>query len=312
MKPALICLAAGDATATISPAEGGMLLSLQAAGQELLVAPPRTAASGPVPRHGSFLMAPWVGELSMGQLEYRGRHATIPANHGRHAIHGLVATAEWQVEELGPTSTRLLRRLDPPWPFGGVVVQDITLDAVGITLEAEVRATEMAMPAAVGWHPWFACADPRRVRVQVDAACELELDDELLPTGVVRPVTAETDLRQGPILGERDIDVVFVGATSPATLELPNLTLEIQFDSAIDNVVVFTSPGAVCIEPWSAWPDAYRASTAGHPSRVQMLEPGQSLRRWTRWAWTTGRRRGNGPDGDLPPGDGQHPARGQQ
>ncbi|MEO8272944.1 MAG: hypothetical protein ABI620_02605 [Chloroflexota bacterium] len=290
MKPdpdAHVHLAAGDASATVAPDEGGVLLSLKVAGHELLSA--RQPATGPVPRHGSFLMAPWVGELSLGQLRFRGRSAVVPANHGRHAIHGLVATGAWQVADVTPASTKLVRSLEPPWPFGGHVVQDVRLDAESITLVAEVRAGEVAMPAAVGWHPWFACPDPTRVRVRVDAAAELELDDELLPTGVVRPVTAETDLRKGPILGDRQIDAVFVGARSPATLELPDLTLDIHFDPAINNIVVYTSPGAVCIEPWSAWPDAFRMAAAGFPAGARELEPGESLRRWTRWAWTNGR-----------------------
>lgn len=286
MKSPRIELTAGDASATLAPDEGGMLLSLQVAGHELLAARGRATDQGPVPRHGSFLMAPWVGELSMGQLEFRGTHATIPANHGRHAVHGLVATGAWDVARVAPASTQLVREFEPPWPFGGVVVQNLTLDAEGITLEAEVRAGGVAMPAALGWHPWFACPDPSLVRVRVDAAAELELDRELLPTGVVRPVTAETDLRDGPILGDREIDAVFVGARSPATIELPDLVLEIHFDPAIDTVVVFTSPGAVCVEPWSAWPDAFRMAAAGHPSGAQELQPDESLRRWTRWTWT--------------------------
>ncbi len=79
-----------------------------------------------------------------------------------------------------------------------------------------------------------------------------------------------------------------MGASSPALLQIPGLELQLHFDPAIDIVVVYTSPGAVCIEPWSAWPDAIRMAAAGHPSGVRVLEPGESLRRWTRWEWSTG------------------------
>jgi aldose 1-epimerase len=128
----LIELRAGDASATLAPDEGGMLLSLCVAGHELLVS--RRDGAGPVPRYGSFLMAPWVAELSMGQLEFRGQHAQIPPNEGRHAIHGLVATGAWEVTDVAPTTAKLVRKLEPPWPFGGTVVQDFKLDADGITL----------------------------------------------------------------------------------------------------------------------------------------------------------------------------------
>jgi aldose 1-epimerase len=286
-------LAAGDATATIAPDEGGMLLSLRIRGRELLVQ--RRAGTEPVPTFGSFLMAPWVGELSLGQLDFRGRRATIPPNKGRHSIHGLVATGPWEVALAGPTAARLVRRLAEPWPFGGLVTQDISLDPEGITLEAEIRAGDQAMPAALGWHPWFACADPDAVRVRVAASHELELDDELLPTGTVREVRGESDLRDAPILGDRRLDTVFVDAVSPAILATPGLGLRLRFDPAIATCVVFTPPGAVCIEPWSAWPDAFRMTAAGHPSGAVILEPGETLRRWTRWEWSLGMDNAVGP-----------------
>ena len=167
------------------------------------------------------------------------------------------------------------------------MIQDIRLDAHAITLEVEIRAGDVAMPAALGWHPWFACPDPSVVRVGVDAASQLELGDEMLPTGAVQAVAGDTDLRSAPILGGRRIDVVYVGARSPALLGLPDVDVRIHFDPAIDNVVVYTgSPGAVCIEPWSAWPDAFRMAAEGHPSGMEVLEPGESLRRWTRWEWS--------------------------
>ena len=276
-------LAAGSASATVSPDEGGMLLSLRVDGHELLV--PRRAGTGPVPTFGSFLMAPWVAELSLGELEFRGRRARMLANGGRHAVHGLVAGVAWDVVDVEPSAATLTCRLGPPWPFGGTVIQEVRLDAQGITLEAEIRAADEAMPAALGWHPWFACPDPEVVRVGVQADSVLELDDELLPTGRVLPVSGNSDLRREPALGDRQIDTVFVGAASPATLHLPVLDLHVHFDPQIDIVVVFTSPGAVCIEPWSAWPDAFRLS-ASRPSGAQVLEPGESMRRWTRWSWS--------------------------
>jgi galactose mutarotase-like enzyme len=277
-------LAAGDASATLAPDEGGMLVSLRIAGHEVLVSP--RAGAGPVPTYGSFLMAPWVGELSGGQLDFRGQRAQFPPNRGRHAIHGLVSTAPWEVECADRSSARLVRELPPPWPFGGTAAQHIALDANGITLEAEVRSGDEALPVALGWHPWFACPDPALVRVQVQADSELELDEELLPTGRVRAVAGDSDLRGAPFLGTRRLDSVFLGAVSPALVDLGEIELSLHFDPAIEIVVVYTSDGSVCVEPWSAWPDAFRMADAGHASGVAVLEPGESVRRWTRWEWS--------------------------
>lgn len=277
-------LSDGEATATLDPAHGGMLVSLRVAGRELLLA--RDHDSGPIPNFGCFLMAPWVAEMSEGRLEFRGRRFQLPPNHGRHAIHGLVARGPWEVEFVGARVARMRRKLSEPWPFGGEVVQDVSLDASGLTLVAEIQAGHRAMPVGVGWHPWFDCADPEVVRVGVDASLRLELDNELLPTGRSLPVEGDNDLRGAPILGPRSLDTVYVGATSPALLSVPGLDVQIHFDPTIAVVVVYTSPGAVCIEPWSSWTDAARMDGAGFPSGVEILEPSETLRRWTRWDWT--------------------------
>ena len=277
---------------TIAPDEGGMLLSLRIRGQELLVQ--RRPGTEPVPTFGSFLMAPWVGELSEGKVDFRGRRAQVPPNKGRHAIHGLVATGAWEVEDVGPTAARLVRELREPWPFGGRVTQNISLSADGITLEAEIRAGEQAMPAALGWHPWFACPEPDLVSVGVNATEELVLDEELLPTGRTRPIAGESDLRSTPTLGSRRLDIVFVGAVSPALLKMPGVEVRLHFDPAIQTVVVYMPPTSACVEPWSAWPDAFRMADAGHASGAVVLEPGEILQRWTRWEWSLGMDNGVG------------------
>jgi galactose mutarotase-like enzyme len=280
-------LAAGDATATIAPDEGALVLSVRKAGHELLAQ--RRDGPAPVPMFGSFLLAPWVAELSLGRIDFRGQRAQMPPNQGRHAMHGLVVGVPWTVVDRTATTATLERRLDDPWPFGGTVTQEIALDPAGTTFAAEIRAEEDAMPAALGWHPWFACPDPNAVQLRVNADQELELGDETLPTGRILPVSRDTDLRAGPILGDRRIDVVFVGARSPALLQTPAVELAIHFDPQIDNVTVYTYPGSVCIEPWSAWPDAFRTAKDGRPSGAVELEPGESLRRWMRWEWAVRR-----------------------
>jgi aldose 1-epimerase len=206
-------------------------------------------------------------------------------------MHGLVATIPWEVAAVDRSSARLVRELPEPWPFGGTAVQRIALDATGITLEAEIHSGDQALPVAFGWHPWFACPDPSVVRVRVQADAVLELDGELLPTGRIRPVEGDSDLRDAPFLGARQLDTVFVGAVSPAVVDLGDVELTLHFDPTIEVVVVYTSDGAVCVEPWSAWPDAFRMAAAGYASGTAILEPGECVRRWTRWEWSVRSRR---------------------
>ncbi len=276
-------LRVGLASAVIKPSRGGMLTSLRVAERELLTQP--TGTDDAIPRYGSFLIAPWVGELFGGVVGFRGNGRQLPPNAGRHAVHGLVFSGAWAVVHATDESATLERALVEPWPFGGLVRQEITLAEDRISLVAEVHSTKSAMPASVGWHPWFRCSEPNATRVRVAADRRLALDGELLPTGQYLDVAGTADLRTGPILGERSIDNVYIDAVSPAVIDLPGLRLSVAFDSQTSIVVVYTTPGSVCVEPWSSWPDAMRMSELGYPTGLAVLEPGDVLRRQTTWSW---------------------------
>jgi galactose mutarotase-like enzyme len=83
-------------------------------------------------------------------------------------LHGLVTGRPWQVTGDGALSIEL----GDPWPGPCRVVQRAELSVGRATFRIEVRTRE-AMPAAVGWHPWFV----RRLAGTPKSA-ELELDVE--------------------------------------------------------------------------------------------------------------------------------------
>ena len=173
-------------------------------------------------------------------------------------------------------------RFDPvEWPFGGRVRQRIRLAADHLELHAVITAGPRAMPAALGWHPWF-----RRTggepRLRVDAAQVLETQ-RMIPTGRTIAVAGPTDLRAGPRLGERRLDHTYVEPRSPVVVTWPDLELRVEFGRPIMALVVYTPPGGLCLEPQTAWPDALGAMTAA--SGVRILEPGRTLRATMRLRW---------------------------
>ena len=278
-----VVLRSGPVAAVVDPARGGMLRSVTIAGDELLVPPCDYA--GPIPRHGSFVLAPWVGEMAHGRLPFRGRTVVLPPNVGPHAVHGLVLDAPWTVVDVAGDAVTLRRDLAAPWPFGGWVTQRFELDGGGLTQRVTVHAGSEAMPGAFGWHPWFRLPDGGASRVTVDADHYLELRPDLLPTGKILPATGDLDLRGGRELDGRPLDMVLIGAGSPALLELPSRTVEISFDAAIDIVTVFTEPGFVCVEPWTSWPDAAAWAARGAATGLIDLDAGGAVSRWMRWSW---------------------------
>ncbi|HET7182405.1 MAG TPA: hypothetical protein VFI15_09260 [Candidatus Limnocylindrales bacterium] len=277
----MLVLETTDARATIDPAAGGRLASLVVAGRELLV-----TGGGPAPRPiawGCYLMAPWPGRLKGGRFTWHGRTIELPRTHGRHAIHGLVWDRPWEVVETERARATLACPLPPDWPMGGVVRQAFELTPHGLRMTATLTAGD-AMPAALGWHPWFARRGlPVAVRLDADAWLET---DRLIPTGVQLPVTGHLDLRAGGQLGRRRLDHAYVGAAPPATLQWPDLRLTLAWEPAPSIVVVHTPASGVCIEPLTAPPNALAlpepdARAAG----VRFLAAGETMTASLQLAW---------------------------
>lgn len=269
----MIMLEAGGARAGIAPEAGGRLGSLVVGGRELLVG--RLGNEAQPMRWGCYLMAPWPGRLQHGRFRWQGRTIQLPRTFGQNAIHGLVWDRAWVVEESSGSAATLSCALPGEWPMGGLVRQGITLSPDALVLDASITAGD-AMPAALGWHPWFDRAgDP--VRLTLDAGATQEVRG-MIPTGRLLPVAGTRDLRTGPVLGARRLDVGYVGAVSPAMVEWPDVRLTISFEPSPAPVVVFTPWNAVCVEPQTAPPNALALPEAeARAAGVRFLGAGETM-----------------------------------
>lgn len=206
-------------------------------------------------------------------------------NHGRHSIHGLVFDIPWDIESSDPDSISLHRNLDDLWSLGGEIRHRITLTPEDLTFTLVARAGPQGMPWAAGWHPWFDRAR-EDVEVKVGAEATLVTTDDLIPIGEVAPIAGERDLRSGPLLGERRLDHVYVGARSPAIVRWPYLELHLEFAPPIETLVVYTPEGAACVEPQSAWPNASSLASRGVVGTgLAALEPNERSILEMRWSW---------------------------
>ncbi len=268
----------------IDTRNGARLSSLVLGGRERLIGQPFPADVEPALSWGCFLMAPFVGRVSRGRVEWQGERGQLPLNHGRHAIHGAALDVPWGVTSSSANAAVITCRLDPGrWPFGGTLAQRIAIARGKLLLEAEVRADE-AMPAALGWHPWFRRDGDMRVRVASERV--LRLGDESLPTGDLDPVSGDTDLRDAPRIEGRARDHVFVSVSSPVSVTWPDLELTMGFEAPVGSVLVYVHPEAVCVEPITAWPDAIRLAQAGCTGTgLVSLKAGERLTAATTWSW---------------------------
>lgn len=277
----MLDLRAADVHAAIAPEAGGRLASLVVGGRELLV-----GAAGRLDRPigwGCYLMAPWPGRLEDGRFEWRGRTIQLPRTHGRHAIHGLVWNRPWAIEARAASHASLSCALPAEWPMGGVVRQVFELTPRSLVLTASATAGD-AMPAALGWHPWFARRD-RDMAVRVDAGQVLETRG-MIPTGGVLPATGNLDLRAGPILGSRRLDHAYPAVSSPASIAWPDLRLTLRFEPSPGVVVVHTPAAGVCVEPQTAPPNALALpASAARAAGVRFLAPGETFTASLEIAW---------------------------
>src|SRR3546814_9492000 len=103
------------------------------------------------PSWGCFPLAPFAGRIRQGRFSFEGRAVRMPTNLPPHAIHGTTHVRPW--EATGPGALRC--ELGPEWPWAGHAEQLVELAPTSLTLTLRVETTDDAMPATIGWHPWF-------------------------------------------------------------------------------------------------------------------------------------------------------------
>jgi aldose 1-epimerase len=265
---------AGANRVLVDPGRGGRLASWSLDGRELLVRPP-TDDDRSI-HWGCFLMAPWPGRLADARFEWQGRTIQLRRTHGRHAIHGLLWNRPWTVEDA--QADRVDVSIELPrdeWPMRGRVRQRVSVNPTSLRLEAEIEA-DAPMPAALGWHPWFLRRGDPRLLVDAD---RLQVTRGMVPTGATAAVEGRTDLRTGPRLGDRRLDLAYLGARSPVTITWPDLELRIEIAPTPAPLVVYTPPASFCVEPLTAPPNALALPAASRrEAGVAELARGASLR----------------------------------
>ena len=244
------------ARAVIDLVHGGRLASLTVDGVELLV----TAGADQF-HWGSFPMAPWVGRVRDGLFTFRERQVELPRNAPPHALHGLVTGIPW--EAVGPGT--LAVDVPDAWPWRARLVQEMRLEPDGLASRLELQASE-PMPGAIGWHPWFVA---RPVRPNGTPIAPIELD--------VRPgsmyANDEADLPTGELIPPvpRPWDYCFTGLAASPMVRWPGF-LELTIESSCTDWVIYDREAqGLCVEPWTAPPNAVNLPDP------TVIEPGAPL-----------------------------------
>ncbi len=256
-------LESDNASATFSLTRGGRLASLMVHGHELLI----TAADDEAFGWGSFPMVPYAGRVAGGRFSMEETEYTLPITKPPNAIHGTAWSQSWE----RISDTEMQADLGSDWPLGGTVTQSVELTNDHLEVVLAVTADDRAMPAMVGWHPWF------RRRLLQDPACSAELSFEAATMYQLDDVMIPTGQRVEPSAGPWDS--CFTDVAEPLSVTWPGV-VRLDLTSSCDHWVIYNRPDhAVCVEPQSDAPDAFNRTPT-------ILEPGQSLSESFRLAWT--------------------------
>jgi aldose 1-epimerase len=270
-------LPAADATAPIAPGPlttlsndqlkvdiaaqaGGRIAQIAYRGVEQLVGPDDGTPA--MIAWGSYPMAPWAGRVRHGRFGFGGRDYQLPLNLEAHAIHGVAFGLPWQIDaHTGDRAELSLQlRQDARWPFGGTARQTIALAQNRLELKLSLQAGTEAMPAVIGWHPWFRKPE----RIEFAPGAYYPRDHEGISTLPLAPPPP------GPwddcFINQADVITHRAGQT-------------LRLSSNCDHWVVYDETHhATCIEPQTGPPDAFNLAP-------KVLPPGETLEAWFLLEW---------------------------
>jgi len=285
----LVILRAGGAGLRLAPAAGGAVARywLERGGRVwewLRPSPAEAFRDGDPYLASAFPLVPYSNRIREGRFWFGGRSIVQPLNWPpeRHAIHGHGWQAPWKLIEAGATNAVLEYRHEADdWPWRYRAIQRFVLEPTRLRVElALTNESAAAMPAGLGWHPYF----PRTSRATLTAVIGAiwRTDAEMMPT-TLDPPPPDADLGRGPVVDALALDNCFVGWTGRASIEWPEWGARVVMtaEPPLDCLVVYTPAGRpfFCAEPVSHVTDAFNLAAAGRmDTGMRVLEPAETLR----------------------------------
>lgn len=257
----LLRIAQGALVVDIVPRAGGRIAQIWHDGIEQLVGHGDDTSA--MIAWGCYPMVPWAGRIRRGRFNFEGRSYRLPPNLGEHAIHGVGFAMPWRVDAYSPHHAELSLPLpeDERWPFGGISRQRLELGDNRLRMTLSVTAAARAMPATIGWHPWFRKPE----RIGFSPSRFYPRDQE----GIAIHPLAEPP--PGPW------DDCFI---SDAPVLLHRAGRSVRLTSSCSHWVVYDeATHATCLEPQSGPPDAFNIEPG-------VLPAGASLEAWFLLEWS--------------------------
>ncbi len=279
-------LTSGGAVLDLLPEVGGAVGRFTVDGVDVL----RPAAPGTrePPGTACFPLLPFANRIAGGDFRFRGKTIRLPRNFGDHphALHGQGWQNPWAVvSQAQDRAVLAYEHKADAWPWHYRAEQRIMLAPRALRIELILsNCGAHAMPASVGFHPYF----PRRpgTTLRTDVAGVWLSDETCIPTVPAGP-DHFLNLARGAVMADAPfVDHCHFGWSGRATIFQPDGGdfIELTASPALHHLHIFNPrDGAVfCAEPVSAMPDAFNRESAADD--VHVIAPGESLSVWMRIA----------------------------
>lgn len=255
--------------------QGGRAVSWQVQGQEVLA----NVGAHPV-QNGMYPMVPWAGRLRDNRVtaQTAARNGLSqaadfdpPINFMEWAIHGTVLDREVDSWELSDSEFRASQVIKGT-PWEGKV--NFTWRIADLTLITEIEvSTSEAMPAVVGWHPYF-------LKDLWGGAARWDAPGAQIATRV--GAFADGTLRDWSS-GSSLVDDAFFVPNRETTVEWGSQA-QLRVRNSHPWFVVFDElDDAICIEPQTAPPNALE-TPIGAPAPI--ARAGEPVSMSTEWVWS--------------------------
>ena len=275
---------------------GASLRVLTKCGRDLVV---RYAEHEVRPAYSGAILAPWPNRIGRGLYTENGVELQLPLTEPArgHALHGLVAWADFEAVDVSEDAVTLRTSITPQWGYPHRVLVSVAYRLTEAGLGVTVRATNMGSstaPVGLGSHPYLVGGEGRvdDWLVRIPAAVVMLVDEALMPVCVEPVSDTAFDFRLSHPVGDLFIDHAFTGLIPDAdgrhrvqVLAANGTGVEISWGGGMPWLQIHTADNpdprmsrlGLAVEPMTCPPDAFNSGTD-----VIRVEPGAS----TSAAWT--------------------------
>lgn len=275
-----LTLKRGDLFLEIDPAAGGAVSALRLGDLNILrPAPPRSGPAYDPLEYAAFPMVPFVGRIHNGLCQVNGSAIQLHPNlqPEPHAIHGYGWQSPWKVAAQGPNTVALTHEhAADAWPWDYTATQTFRLKDTALVVELSLtNLGPNAMPAGLGWHPYFYRKGAILTAPTIQEWCPDEQSGDNLP----RPPIPDADLSVGRAVEELKLDTAFSVGAPNIEMTWPTHRILLRADPIFSHATVFVPHGKdfFCAEPITHAPNAVNSTLPADVTGLRWLVPSETL-----------------------------------